>query len=157
MAAKKILDGKKIARFLRELSLTGDVSQAAEKIGVSRQAVYHLKRKDDDFSTRWSEALEASKEPLVESLESEVIRRGLRGYMKGVWFKGEKVGEERVYSDPLLLEALRALKPEKWRNNHQMKELEASLKGIAGSATTLSTEEVQLALAKAMAVLGEGK
>jgi hypothetical protein len=52
---------------------------------------------------------------LTDALEEESIRRGLEGYQRPIYQRGELVGHETVYSDQLLNLQLRARRPDKYR------------------------------------------
>lgn len=47
----------------------------------------------------------------ADVLEAECIRRAFKGVEQDVWYQGEKVGTKIVYSDQLLLAALKARHP----------------------------------------------
>lgn len=56
----------------------------------------------------WQEASDTA----FERMEREADRRGLEGYEKAVWYKGEKVGTVNRFSDNLLMFRMKALHPE---------------------------------------------
>ena len=68
------------------------------------------------FRRQWDEALEQA----VDLLAGEARRRAT-GMKRDVWYAGEKVGEENVYSDALLMFLLRAHWPQLYRDNVKMK------------------------------------
>ncbi|WP_414479875.1 hypothetical protein, partial [Pseudomonas aeruginosa] len=45
-----------------------------------------------------------------DSLETAAFKRAVRGVVKGVWHNGVRVGEERIYSDSLLMGLLKGRK-----------------------------------------------
>ena len=60
----------------------------------------------------WEEALEQA----MDLLAGEARRRAT-GIKRDVWYAGEKVGTENVYSDTLLMFLLRAHRPHLYRDN----------------------------------------
>lgn len=103
---------KKVAEFLAEIRETGgNITKAAERIGVGRQTVYDWKAAHADFSAQWDEALTSS----IEDLEQEAKRRAFSGTDEPVFYKGQKCGLIRKYSDTLLIFLLKAHKPAMYR------------------------------------------
>lgn len=94
--------------FLKTLAATGNVSLAAEAAGMSRQALYRLRRNDAAFAEAWAEALEEA----VDALDAEARRRAVQGTCRPVFYRGQVVGEVRHYSDAMLMFLLRAHRPE---------------------------------------------
>ena len=70
---------------------------------------------EQDVRRRWDEALKQA----VDLLEGEARRRAT-GIRREVWYAGEVVGEESVYSDTLLIFLLKAHRPAKFRDNVKM-------------------------------------
>ena len=104
-------------KFLRLLSETGNVSKCCKALNISRQEMYKCKIKDEKFNEQWH----AAQDMAIELLEDESFRRAFEGLEKDVWYKGEVVGSERVYSDTLLMNRLQAEKPDKYqyRQKHE--------------------------------------
>lgn len=111
------LTAKKREAFILALAVTGNVSAACKKAKVSRQTVYLYKREDPAFAAAWDEA-EAI---YVELLEAEADRRAVEGTVKTIYYQGIPVGQERQYSDTLLMFRLKALRPDKYRENSTVK------------------------------------
>ena len=103
-------------RFLKALAETGNVAAAARLVGIDRPAVYKSRARSVRFAQKWDEALEEA----IELLEAEARRRASSGVVKAIYYKGEKVGEERHYSDTLLIFLLKAHRPLKYRDNVQV-------------------------------------
>lgn len=103
-------DTKTKRRFLKQLELTGNLEASARHIQITPQAIYAHMRKDPEFK----EQVEAARAIVVEEAETELRRRAIEGVDKGIYFKGELVATEKQYSDPLLIEFLRANAPEKY-------------------------------------------
>lgn len=87
------------AAFLKRLSETGNVTEAAEYVSVERSNVYKERYRDPTFAVAWDEAKRLG----VESLEDEAIKRAIEGK-----------------SDTLLIFLLKAAKPEKYRENYRV-------------------------------------
>ena len=98
--------------FIERLKATGNVTLAATGAGVTRQRAYRTRNRSTAFRRSWNEALEQA----VDLLEGEARRRAT-GITRDVWYAGEVVGEERVYSDTLLIFLLKAHRPAKFRDN----------------------------------------
>lgn len=109
-------------RFLAVLIETGNVSEAARAVNVSRNAVYLLKERDVGFAKLWDEAVETS----IDALELEARRRALHGYEKPVWYKGEQVGTMTEYSDRLIELLLKAHRPNKFRERVELSQGQSS-------------------------------
>ena len=99
--------------FIEQLGKTGNVTLAAEHVGVSRAGVYKARLKSQTFATDWDEALERA----TDLLEGEARRRAAVGVERAIYHKGEVVGHERVYSDNLLMFLIKGNRPEKFRDN----------------------------------------
>ncbi len=98
--------------FIERLKATGNVTLAATGAGVTRQHVYQTRNRNKKFRRLWDEALEQA----VDLLDGEARRRAT-GMTRNVWYAGEIVGEERVYSDTLLIFLLKAHRPHLYRDN----------------------------------------
>ncbi len=103
---------RKQALFLKALTETVNVTLSCRKAGVPRRTVYDWREADAAFADRWDEALEEG----IDLLEAEVHRRAFEGVERPVYYKGERVGEWRHYSDALATFLLRAHRPEKYRD-----------------------------------------
>lgn len=98
-------------KFLKLLSETGMVNKSCKALNITRQAMYNHKRINKKFSEQWR----AAQDMATEMLEDESFRRAFHGMEKAVWYKGEVVGTERIYSDTLLMNRLQAEKPDKYQ------------------------------------------
>jgi len=104
-------------RFLAALAVDPNVSAAAIAAGIGRRYVYKVREKNEPFAAAWDEAVEIS----TDALESEARRRGVLGVQEPIYQKGGFVGYRTVYSDFLLAMQLRAARPEKYRERHDVK------------------------------------
>lgn len=100
------------AAFLAALADTGIILRACELTKTPRANVYFW-RKDADFEARFQLAVDEA----TERLELEARRRAFEGTDKPVYQGGQLVGYVREYSDTLLIFTLKALKPDKYRDN----------------------------------------
>lgn len=101
--------------FFELLAETGNVTFSALEAGFTKNTVYvHLRkaRKDDntEFLERWAEAKELGK----QSLRDEIQRRAVLGVEEDVYYKGQVVGQKKVYSDTLLIFQAKAVMPEEY-------------------------------------------
>jgi hypothetical protein len=109
-AAAKLTAAKKSAMIVA-LGKVGNVRGACILAKISRQTHYEWLGKDAEYGESCYDAFE----DFADKLEAEVFRRGVVGDDRPIMYKGEKVGEVRERSDMLLLAALKALRPEKYR------------------------------------------
>jgi hypothetical protein len=89
------------------------VSKAARDAGVGRSTVHAWRDADTAFRAAWDEAQEVYR----DALEAEAHRRGVDGVQRPIYQRGQKVGEETIYSDTLLVQKLKAERPAKYRDN----------------------------------------
>ncbi len=100
---------KKRKVFLKLLAETGgNVKAASEAVGYANTSfLMKFKKEDEDFAEEWEEAVQAG----AAILEAEILRRGIDGVLEPVFYKGKVVGYKTVYSDPLLLAAIKKVDP----------------------------------------------
>jgi len=92
---------------LAELARTGNVTAAAQKAGVTRDAIYKAARRSPRFKRAMDDALEASK----DVIDLEIYRRAVEGVEKPRYYKGQICGMVREYSDRLLTLMAKARDP----------------------------------------------
>lgn len=87
--------------FIEHLADHGDVRAACAHVGMSKQSAFDLRRRPDAtaFAEAWIAALENRQDGLVET----AVDRAIHGSLRARYWKGEKVGEERVPSDRMLM------------------------------------------------------
>lgn len=111
------MQGKEITpqqrdKFLKRLkSSAGNVSKAAQAAGIGRTSVYNYRDSDPEFKAAWDEVIDF----VVDAMEQEMHRRSTAGVLEPVFYKGEAVGKIRKFSDRLLEFALKAKRPEVYR------------------------------------------
>lgn len=103
----------RVRDFLAVLRSTGNVSEAARTISVSRRSMYEWKAADSAFAAAWDEAAEEA----VDRLEREAWRRGVEGIPKPVTHQGKITDTYTEYSDRMLELLLKGHRPEKYRDN----------------------------------------
>lgn len=107
--------------FLNELRVRGNITDAAAAAGMSRTTFYEWRRSDPAFAEAWAEALDEA----ADTLERETWRRAVEGVEEPVFGRVGKdqdgeIGTIRRYSDSLMQLLLRAHKPEKYRERHEV-------------------------------------
>ena len=98
--------------FIERLRATGNVTLAATGAGVTRQHAYQTRNRNKTFRRRWDDALDQA----VDLLDGEARRRAT-GIKRDIYYAGEVVGTENVYSDSLLMFLLKAHRPTLYRDN----------------------------------------
>lgn len=94
------------------LGKVGTIRGACMSVGVGRQTHYDWFSSDLDYARQCEDALE----DFADKLEAEAFRRGVVGDDRPIMYKGKEVGQIRERSDMLLLAALKALRPDKYRD-----------------------------------------
>lgn len=102
--------------FLRELRVHGLINTAATTAGVTRRRVEREAEKNPEFEYAMESALEAA----ADTLELEARRRAVEGVVKGVYYQGDRVDEETVYSDTLLTTLLKAKRADEFAERKQI-------------------------------------
>src|SRR5262249_26556 len=106
--------GNKVA-FLEQFKVAGTITAACRAAGINRATHYDWLDRDPQYVKDFEEA----KEVRVELLETEMRRRALVGWDEPVYQGGKLVGHIRKFSDTLLIFALKAERPEKYRERYQ--------------------------------------
>lgn len=108
---------KKREQFLQAIvDNAGNVTEACAAAGISKRSAYDWREADPDFKAAWDDAVELT----TEALEQEVYRRAFEGCEEPVFYKGEMCGAIKRYSDTLAMFTLKARKPEKYREKHEV-------------------------------------
>lgn len=92
------------AAFLRALSATHSVSEAARSVGKARQSAYRLRSrlKGQPFDLAWEVAFHHSYDVLAHA----ALERALNGVEVPVFFQGEQVGSYRRFDERLTVALL---------------------------------------------------
>jgi len=105
--ATRTTQKKKFIEYFRQ---TGNVTTAAEAIGLHRCTPYKWKEKDLEFAKKWEEA----EQEAADRLEQEAWRRAVEGVDEPIYYKGKLVDTVKKYSDTLLIFLLKGNRPEKY-------------------------------------------
>jgi hypothetical protein len=100
--------------FIEALADTACVVEAAARVGMSAESAYRLRRHAG--ATAFVNAWDAALENAVQRLVDTAFSRAIHGVPRAVFHKGEKVGEQRIYSDRLLTFLLRYHDPNYYGN-----------------------------------------
>lgn len=86
-------------QFLEALAGSGSVTAAAKSVHMSRDSAYKLRARlaGTPFDLAWEGALENG----VRQVAHEAIDRAINGVVQPVYYKGEQVGERRVFNENL--------------------------------------------------------
>ncbi len=103
-------DGWTLAKqgaFLRQLSATHSVADAARSVGMSRQSAYRLRSrlKGQAFDLAWEVAFHHSYDVLAHA----ALERALNGVEVPVYYRGELVGTWRRYDERLTVALLHSM------------------------------------------------
>jgi hypothetical protein len=106
------LDGwtaEKQRAFVEELAECGVVKEAAARVGMSEQSAFNLRRRagSESFNLAWEAAVRLG----AERLRSIAYERAVTGTVKRTYYKGEVVGEDRVFDNRLLVYLLGKTEP----------------------------------------------
>ena len=101
----------------------------ADQIGVTRQALWKLRKNDEEFAKAWDEAAEIGDRIKVSVLEKEADFRGQVGWIEPKYFEGRICGYIPKFSDSLLTLRLKALAPERYGDKTKV---DATLNGASG-------------------------
>jgi len=123
-------DGAK-QRYLKEVALWGTVSAGCKAAHVDKGTVLRWRVEDPDFLQLESDA----RDVLIDSMEAEAYRRGVKGVQRPVYQAGALAGYVTEYSDLLLQLMLRANRPEKYREKNEV-QVAVVIKSISGVAPT---------------------
>lgn len=108
----RFLKDKKKNDFLNALLKCGLRNRAAEMAGITRQSHYLWIKTDDEYAM----AYEKVRQMLIDTLEDAAYERAVNGIERKIYFKGEEIGTQMEYSDPLLALLLKANMPEKYKD-----------------------------------------
>lgn len=116
--ARPYVSERKRTAFLEGLAQGLTVVAAAAAVPVSIGHLYKERRRNPDFDQAWILAREQAQCARFDEAEDALFQRGVRGWLKPVWFRGRAVGSELTYDSRLLVKYLEAEDPEKYRANH---------------------------------------
>jgi hypothetical protein len=103
--------------YLAAYSVTANIVQACRMADIDPKTPYNwLRQKDEAYLAAW----EAARSIAGDVLEAEAVRRAHEGVDRPVYQQGRLVGYERVYSDTLLIFLLKGMRPEVYRERHEL-------------------------------------
>lgn len=105
---------KKGEKFLAALRQVGNVSTAAQLAGIRRALPYEWAKQSEVFKEVFDAARSLGHEVLADSLERTLTERATEGVIENVYFKGQKIGEQRRYSDVGAIVMLKSLRPHRF-------------------------------------------
>lgn len=126
------------ATFLEALAAGWSVTKSAGLAGTDRRRLYEQRDQDEEFASAWAEAVELG----TDALEDELRRRSIDGYDEETFDgKGELVRRVRRLSPQDLITALKARRPEVYRENQRVE-----LTGADGGALEVTSPDVAAAI-----------
>ena len=99
--------------FLIAYATVGMITRADAASGVSYGSHHKWMKEDPEYK----EAFALAQEMAGDYAERVAYERAIKGVMKAVYYQGEIVGYDVVYSDGLLKFILKGAKPTKYRDN----------------------------------------
>lgn len=101
--------------FLNALRNSGNIRAACQASNIDRSTAYRARERSAEFAAAWDEALEEA----IDTLEAAAWQRARDGVVRRepIMYQGRKVGEKVIveYSDTVLIQLLKAHRPEKYR------------------------------------------
>ena len=113
LGARGVISDRRKAIFIRTLAQTGIVGRAATAAGWPRGYAYSVRAGDEEFAKLWDQAVEFA----TDALEEAARTRAVDGVSKPVYQQKELVGYVTEYSDTLLVQLLKAKRPNEFREN----------------------------------------
>mgnify|MGYP001615427103 CR=1 len=104
------------SKFLDSLRDTAYINASAQAVGLTRRTIYNWREKDKEFAREMDLVLKEA----AGTLEDEAVRRARDGIEKDIYYKGEKIGVTKEYSDLLLMFLLNGNLPEKYKKQSEL-------------------------------------
>ena len=98
--------------FIKALASCACVEEACRAVGMSTRAAYYLRGRPNAISFR--EAWDAAVDLGLTRVEHAAIDRAVNGVAVPIFYKGEQVGERRVFNEGLTKFVLRYRRPEQY-------------------------------------------
>lgn len=118
--------------FLAAYAEVGNITRAAEIVGINRNNHYQWMQNDPDYPAMFQEVDRQA----CDRLEEEARRRAVEGTEKPVFQGGKLVGTIREYSDTLLIFLMKGAMPEKYKER-----VHSELTGKDGGPITVTFVE----------------
>lgn len=116
MPARRTVTTQKRDNAFFDAMARGETITAAMAAAGYNRSVYSRRERDKEFRQRWAEA----RQDAVERLEALVDQRAFVGVERPVMFQGERVDTVREFSDLLAIFRLKALAPDKYREQQHV-------------------------------------
>lgn len=113
LGARGMITDRRKKIFIQTLAQTGIVGRAATAAGWPRGYVYTVRNEDPEFAKLWDQAVEFA----TDTLEEAARIRAVEGVSRPVFQQKELVGHVTEYSDTLLIQLLKAKRPNEFREN----------------------------------------
>lgn len=147
--------------FLTALAETGSIIESARRASPHSESpclstFKSYMRDSAEFAAKVQESLDTFRDSLIRA----AVTRGRDGYKRPIFQKGEKVGEETIYSDNLLLAELRKHFPEyreKIDHNHKITIAPAGAWVISSEDVSFLTQDERRTLAGLMDKVRDGR
>lgn len=134
------------ARALALIESGEFLCDVATQIGVTRQALFALRQRDEAFREAWNAAEEIGNQIQAAETEQEMDFRGRIGWLEPRFFEGHICGFVKKYSDALLLARMKALDPKRYGDRtsieHAGEIKSPAAIAVPGALTPESWEEV---------------
>ena len=132
----------KARAFLKAFAMCGNVTKAAEAVGIEKTIVYRWKDKNPKFLA----AFKRAEDQFGDVLESEAIRRANEGILEPVFYQGAACGAIRKFSDGLMWHLLERFKPAKYGKRVEVSGPGGGPIPISRAVAALSDEELATAI-----------
>ncbi len=99
-------------QFLAALGEVCTVKAAAPKVGLGVSTIFAWLNEDPEFAAAYDRV---RGHEVVDTIETEMARRGIEGWDEPVFYKGEVVGAVKKYSDACLIVLAKGAAPEKYK------------------------------------------
>lgn len=127
--------------LIQAMAACGCIKEACAKVGVSREAVYELRRRPDAQSFRM--AMDLALDGAADAVEDAMYGRAIAGVEVPHYYKGELVGTHRRYDERLAMFILRYRKPHRYgrqMDTAEVKHPERSALGMADMLTWVASD-----------------
>jgi hypothetical protein len=118
--------------FLQSYRTHGLFTKAAQAAGITKSQIEKYCQAQTAEAEQFQLNIQEAAAQWADTIEAEVTRRAIEGVTKGIYYKGQWVADEIVYSDTLLLKLAEVRNPDF-----------AKAKDVAPPAITISINTFQ--------------
>lgn len=116
LSARTVRERKAAEAVLAAIAhLSVSDTAAARKANIDRRYIADWRKSDPDFAVRYQDAREQD----ADNLEDEMTRRAWEGTLEPIVYQGDHCGWVRKLDNNLLMRAVEARKPEKYRQRSE--------------------------------------